>query len=209
MKTTANTNAHRVERIQTNTTTMPNITGEQLAEYQVGVWQEAGFEATEMRVNDDPNGNEPECTYVVCKANYCERVKLKEGPMPAQIVDVKLAKRLLFQPLALAACIGIMVLMGCVDGTIPSSIATPLMDLVGGKQNALTIYALAILAHIFEALYAWYVCISRPLNQPKIYAIRWAWLVMLAGYPILRRLKQLRHIAQKHDKKLAAERRKD
>lgn len=183
------------------------ITGEQLAEYQVGVWEEAGFGATEVRVTEDAKGGlmEPECTYVVCKDNYCERVKLKNGPTPAQIPDARFMSKLLMQPLSIAALVGMSVLMCCLDGTLPKFIAEPLLSLVGGKVYGTAILLLAFAAHALEGLYALHVCTSRPLNQPFWVALRYVWLVLLAGYPILRWVLKLRHVALQHEKRTAIE----
>lgn len=186
---------------------LAKITGEQVAEYQVAVWYEAGFEAKELRVTanssdpDDPT-KLPEATYVVCRDAFCERVPLKRYPVGAQIPDGYFLKKLMLQPLAIAAMVGMFLLMFSVDGTLPASVSEPLLSLVGGRKNGVSILVFAVLAHLGEAAFCLQRCTSHPLNQPVHGAIRYAWLTMLIGYPVLRWVNKLHHVAHEHNKKM-------
>ena len=59
--------------------------GEQVAEYQVAVWYEAGFEAKELRVTASEDGDPTklgDATYVVCRDAFCERVEKARTALP-------------------------------------------------------------------------------------------------------------------------------
>jgi hypothetical protein len=79
------------------------------------------------------------------------------------------------------------------DAAEPAS--TVLLSLVGGRELGFYIFVAAVFAHVSEAAYCYWVLQS--LRQPLGACLAWAFLVSLVGWPVTRRVVQLKRVQLK------------
>jgi hypothetical protein len=79
------------------------------------------------------------------------------------------------------------------DAAEPAS--TVLLSLVGGRELGFYIFVAAVFAHVSEAAYCYWVL--QNLRQPLGACLAWAFLVSLVGWPVTRRVVQLKRVQLK------------
>ena len=161
-------------------------------------WAEAGFGAKRPSVSGARWPKEVECSYIDCVGDACTKrslwVKLYSGGKGTTMPNGLFA-RLITQPLSLAAIVGMVTLGVSVFADAAEPASTVLLSLVGGRELGFYIFVAAVFAHVSEAAYCYWVLQS--LRQPLGACLAWAFLVSLVGWPVTRRVVQLKRVQLK------------
>ena len=152
-----------------------------------------------------------EVSCVVCEGSTCRRAtftvpyvdgmsvrradEVRGVPLllPHPAPDLSLSVRLLTQPLAITAVCGMALLTYCLLSP-PTAGTDALLGLIGGRASAMPVLVLigAHAAHLVEASIALFVARRLEPSMGLGGAMRWALLVFLVGYPVLRHVLALR-----------------
>eukprot|EP00930_Biecheleria_cincta_P059923 TRINITY_DN45635_c0_g1_i1.p1 TRINITY_DN45635_c0_g1~~TRINITY_DN45635_c0_g1_i1.p1 ORF type:complete len:183 (-),score=16.49 TRINITY_DN45635_c0_g1_i1:262-810(-) len=159
-------------------------------------WAEVGFGAKRTEISEVRWPHEIDYTFDVWNGGVCTKkehtVRLYSGgnltTMPS-----KLPGRLMTQPLAIAAMLG-MVALGyacCADSPVSNMLLTPL----GGRNIGIVILVVAVILHLAESVYCFFV-IKQNLQQSVGAAMAWSFYAACVGWPVTRRVLQLKHVAK-------------
>ena len=167
-------------------------------------WAASGsFDAKRPRVVDASRWPTAlEVSYIACEGDTCEERRLTLRPHAGgrlSTLPPGLAGLLLRQPIALAALGGMLTLGACIL-LPPSRPTNAVLGLLGGPSIALAVFIAAVCAHIAEAGWCFAV-LHFTLKQPIGTALGWYTLVSLVGWPITRRVVQLKRAAAALDKR--------
>jgi len=158
-------------------------------------WAEAGFGAKRPRVSQERWPHEIECTYIDCVGDVCNQRKLWVklfGGGHLSTMPASLFMKLLTQPLSLACLAGMITL--ATSCFVESEVSTVLLMPVGGRDMGFIVLAAAVAAHLAESAYCFYV-LTTALKQPLGATLAYCFLVLLVGWPVTRRVIQLKRAA--------------
>lgn len=180
---------------------VPRLNAALQPQLQLALWSHIGFDATRPRVTSVSWVPEPKVrvSFIHCKDGACTEkscslvlckgyTKLDEALSAAP--DARLTRRLLTQPLALLLLGGLALLGMCL--LLQSQGTESFLEAVlGGREVAWWIFKWAYLAHMVEACCA-VLLLKKACAIPTMDALHWGCLVAFVGYPVTRRVWQLR-----------------
>jgi len=173
---------------------------------RVACWRIAGLGAKNPKLvktiqNDGVWAAEVRVT--TCNGDICAitnlTVPLADGSTPARPIlpeagpDTRLTFKLLTQPAAIAAIVGLLTLLLCVLN-VSNPVAALLLSLVGGEWWGKVVLAAAMAAHFLEGLFVYFICLFE-LKLSFSASKDWAALVLAVGFPVTRWVLKLRHKA--------------
>lgn len=156
------------------------------AAQMVAVWAEVGLAASHMKSKADG-----EVAYTLCQGDVCERKTTAVSANANGSLSLKLLGRLYFQPIALLAVGGMLLLSLCL--CVENSVTDQILALAGGREVGMYILVAAVVAHLLEGCFALYIC-TQKLRFSATVSLHWCTHVIVCGYPILQWVLKL----QKH-----------